>query len=174
VSTTQAHRHLDSADIAPPAPGDLRLEPLDDGAVQHRGQRGPTFDLAAFVVALERHDVAYLLARYAPDGDIRVVDPDSPPPTGRTISGSRAIRSWLDGFDAPGIEVSQLVDGGDRIAFTERWSRRDGKAVVATSTAQLRDGRITSQHTVLVWARPTVDPIDGWTRVSEGLFTKTD
>jgi ketosteroid isomerase-like protein len=150
-----------------------RPRDLDPGEGRVLGRRRATFDLAAYVAALERRDLVHQLACYAPDATVCVVDPDSPPPGARTIAGTPAIRAWLDGFDAPGVEITHVVDGGDRVALTGRWRRRDGTAVVATSTAELRDGLITAQHTVLVWARPRVDPVDGWTRVSEGLWTRT-
>jgi hypothetical protein len=160
VSTTQAHR-LDPGDAARPAHGELPSEPLVQGAGRGRGRRSP-FDLAAFVLALEHHDLAYQLARYAPDALIRVVDPDSPPPVARTIVGSRAIRSWLES-SALGIKVVQLVDGGDRVAFTEHWSERDGTAVEATSTAEIDHGVITVQHT-----RSSPGPVPRSTRSTGG------
>ena len=160
--------------LAWPAPGDLRLDPLVHGVGRVPGQRMPRFDLAAFAGAVEHQDVAYVLACYAPGTDIRIVDPDNPPPAARLVCGSRAIRSWLDRSDASGVAVTHVVDGGDRVAFTACWSRSDRTAVVATGTAELTDGLITLQHTSLAWARAVVGPIDGWTRVSQDLFTKTD
>ena len=111
----------------------------------------PSFDLAAFVGAVEDHDVDYQLSRYAPDADIRVVDLDDPPPAARTIRGSQALWSWLDHADALGVEVTRRLDGGDRVAYTEHWRRTDGTDVVSTSTAELADGLITTQHTILAW-----------------------
>ncbi len=154
--------------------GSLRLDPLVHGRGRVPGRRTRTFDLEAFADALESHDITYQLACYALDARISIVDPDSPPPAARTVRGRPAIRSWLDSPDAIGVEVTSLVDGGDRVAFTERWQRRGGTAVLATSTAELEHGLITSQHTILAWAREPLGPADGWTRVSQGLWTTVD
>jgi hypothetical protein len=153
---------------------ELRLDPLLHGRGRVPGQRRRMFDLVTYAAARRRHDVAYQLACYAVDAEIRVDGPDSPPPAGRTIRGGRAITAWLEGSDALDVEVTDLVDGGDRVAFTESWQRRDGTAVVATSTLELGDGRITAQHTVLAWTRQAVDPVGGWTRVSNDLWTTAD
>jgi hypothetical protein len=153
---------------------ELRLDPLVHGRSRVPGRRRPVFDVAAFVRAREHRDIDYQLSCYAPDAEIRAVDPDSPPLAPRSIRGDQAIRSWLDGSDARGVEVSCLVDGGDRLALTERWQQPDGTVVVATSTAEVRAGRIASQHTVLAWAREPLDALDGWTRLSTDLWTKAD
>lgn len=153
---------------------ELRLDPIRHGRGRVPGQARRVFDLATFVTARRRRDVAYQLACYAVDAEIRVVGPDNPPPTGRTIRGTRAITAWLEGADALGVDVTDLVDGGDRVAFTESWQQRDGTAVVATSTLELADGRITAQHTLLAWTRQAVEVADGWTRVSKDLWTTAD
>ena len=56
------------------------------------GQLRPLFDLPDFVSALERRDVDHALACSASDADVCVVDPNSPPPAARTMSGSPRIR----------------------------------------------------------------------------------
>jgi hypothetical protein len=117
-------------------------------------RRAEAFDLAAFGRALAQRDIARQLACYAPDADIRVVDPDNPPSAPRTVSGTHAISSWLmdcAGFD---VDVTHLVDGGDRVAFTQGWHQPDGVAVVSTSTAELWDELIRTQHTILGWGPP--------------------
>jgi hypothetical protein len=174
VSTTRTPHSEGSGRSTRPADRELRLDPLLHGTGRVPGQQRPMFDLAAFAGALEHHDVAYQLGCYAVDADIRVVDPDSPPPEARTVRGRQAIGSWLHGSDAFGVEVTHLVDGGDRFAFTARWERRDGTAVVATSTAELSAGLIATQHTILAWSREPLGPVDGWTRLSKELWTRAD
>jgi ketosteroid isomerase-like protein len=174
VSASEAPRNRNPDDAVEQFGGELRLDPLVHGTSRVPGQQRPAFDLAAFVASLEHHDVDDQLACYAPDAEIRVVDPDSPSLEARTMGGGAAIRSWLDSSGAPSVEVVDVVDGGDRVAFTERWQQPDGTAVVATSTAELRDGLITTQHTVLARAHESVDLVDGWTRVSNDLWTKSD
>jgi hypothetical protein len=69
------------------------------------------------------------------------------------VQGTQAIHAWL--LDAStrdlDLHVTHLVDGGDRIAFTQCWHHQDGTEVMATSTAELQNGLITTQHTILVW-----------------------
>ena len=49
--------------------------------------------------------------------------------------------------------VVDLVDGEDRVAFTELRRYRDGTQEMATSTAELDNGLISWQHTIVVWDR---------------------
>jgi hypothetical protein len=134
---------------------DIALNPRTHGRSRVPGRTAPQFDLDAFSRALERRDAAYQLSCYAPDADIRIVDPDNPPLAPRVVRGAGAIRTWL----AAGLvreldlHVTHLVDGGDRVAFTTRWRYQDAVEGQATSTAELQDGLITSQHTILVWGQ---------------------
>jgi hypothetical protein len=143
----------DTAQVSHQVVHELRLNPRLHGKSRVPGQTMPAFDLHAFTQALEHRDVDYQLARYAPDADIRVVDPDHPPATPQTVQGTQAIHAWL--LDAStrdlDLHVTHLVDGGDRIAFTQCWHHQDGTEVMATSTAELQNGLITTQHTILVW-----------------------
>ena len=138
--------------------GDIREsrhDPRVGGVHRLRSQRPPTFDLGAFGDALVRRDLAYQLAQYAIDADIRVVDPDHPPTAPRILRGTLAIHSWLHQIDALDldVEVTHLVDGGDRFAFNQRWRDVSGASVVAVSTAELQDALITTQHTIVTWIR---------------------
>lgn len=68
------------------------------------------------------------------------------------MTGTQAISAWLHesaSSNGPSV-VSHLVDGGDRVAFTRLWHDVDGTTAVAVNTAELRDGLITTQHTILV------------------------
>ena len=114
-----------------------------------------SFDLQGFREAVERRDLAYQLARYAADADIRIVDPDHPPSEPRLLRGTSDILTWLVDAEAANldVEVTNLIDGGDRFAFTQQWRTADGTAVVAVSTAELQDGLIATQHSILAWVR---------------------
>jgi hypothetical protein len=134
---------------------ELRLNPRLHGKSRVPGQQAPSFDLNAFSRALEQRDVDYQLTRYAPDADIRIVDPNNPPAAPRTVSGAPAIHAWLLDASARDLDlrVTHLVDGGDRVAFTQCWHHDDGTEVVSTSTAELHNGSITTQHTIVAWRR---------------------
>ena len=131
----------------------LNLRARGTGRVPDR--RARQFHLDAFAQALERRDLDHQLAQYAPGADIRVVDPDHPPVAPRMVRGATALHAWLLECRVGDLdpEVTHLVDGGDRVAFTQRWHDREGAGVVATSTAELEDGLITTQHTNVVWGQ---------------------
>lgn len=81
------------------------------------------------------------------------VDPDNPPATPRRVSGRPPIRDCIISTISHDLDlhVTHLVDGGDRVAFTGQSHYQDGTQAVTTSTAELRLGLITAQHTILVW-----------------------
>ena len=124
------------------------------GATARDGAPGRTaaaFDLQAFSQALTDRDLDYQLTCYAADADIRIVDAGNPLAAPSLVHGTTAILVWLRDFAAGalGPEVTHVVDGGDRVAVTERWHHHDGTVVQATSTAELSGGLITVQHTIL-------------------------
>jgi hypothetical protein len=132
---------------------ELRLNPRTHGMGRVPGRRAAAFDLDGFSYALADRDLDYQISRYATNADIRVVDPDNPPASPLLLHGTADIRRWLWDSDADtrDVEVTHVVDGGDRVAFSGRWHQRDGTAVLATSAAELTDGLITLQHTILAW-----------------------
>jgi hypothetical protein len=133
-------------------PAELRLNPRTHGRGRVPGPKMTGFNLVAFGQAMEDRDLDYQVARYAPDADVRIVDPDNPPSAPQRLQGRAAIHAWLLHVSTrdPGLQVTHLVDGGDRIAFTERWHLQDGTAVLATSTAEIEAGLITMRQTILV------------------------
>lgn len=129
---------------------ELRLVPGTRRPGRARPPTAPIFDLVAFGRALAVGDAADLLGHYATDADLRVMADEQPPVPVLVLCGRETIASWMARSDWPDLdrEVFHLVDGGDRIAFTQRWSHVDGTATCLTSTAELRDGLITVQHTI--------------------------
>jgi hypothetical protein len=115
------------------------------------GQEEARFDLDAFTEAMERRDIDYQVANYASDADIRIVGPDNPPSAPRIVNGSEAIRDWLRASTAHTLDllVTNLVDGGNRVAFTEQSRHEDGTDLVASSTADVAEGLINIQRTIL-------------------------
>ena len=113
------------------------------------------FDLTAFGRAIERGDLGYLITAYAEDAEVRLTDPDTPPMAPRVLRGRRAIAHWLEAETRADCShrVVRLVDGRDRVAYTEERQHVDGTHEIAASTAELHNGMIGLQHTVLVWDR---------------------
>lgn len=141
--------------------GHHRLTEVGLDAVPGRGrvpgQRPGRFDLPAFARALEERDLDYQLDQYAAAAEVHLVDPDNPPTAPQTVRGRPAIRAWLLHARTRDLDlrVTHLVDGGDRVAFTEHWHHSDGTAATASSTADIESGLITMRHMILVWdSRP--------------------
>jgi len=151
TSQTPPHRNTDSSGRA--LIQDSRLSPQSHGHRRDPGQGTRGFDLDAFSQAIEERDIDYQLAHYAADADIRIVNPDNPPAAPQTLFGTPAIHTWLLNSNARdlNLRVTHLIDGGDRVAFTKRCHDQDGRETVAINTAEVDDGRITTQHTIVVW-----------------------
>ncbi|WP_375431853.1 nuclear transport factor 2 family protein [uncultured Friedmanniella sp.] len=132
---------------------ELLLDPRVHGRSRVPGPKTTGFHLGTFAAALEDRDIGYQSSRYALDADVRIVDPDNPPSAPQTVHGRPAIHAWLLHARTRDLDlhVTRLIDGGNRVAFTELWHHRDGTAVVATSTAEIEAGLIIRRHTVLVW-----------------------
>lgn len=153
MTTSQIPINGHPAAADPHTPRRIRLNPRIAGKSRVPGQEAAAFDLHAFSRALEQHDVDYQLAHYAADADIRIVDPDNPPAAPRTLAGKPAIHAWMVDSITHDLDlhVTHLVDGGDRVAFTERSHYQDGTQALTTSTAELEHGLMTTQYTILVW-----------------------
>jgi len=111
------------------------------------------FDLTTFARSLLRADLDLQIAAYADGAELRIVNPDNPPRLPRTLRGKSEIEAWLRSEPAQRVvvQVSNLIEDGERIAFTEVRRYSDGGHEIAASTAELYDGLITRQLTILVW-----------------------
>ncbi|HSU36029.1 MAG TPA: hypothetical protein VLJ88_10245 [Propionibacteriaceae bacterium] len=100
-----------------------------------------------------RADLDLQIAAYAEGAELRIVNPDNPPRLPRMLRGKSEIEAWLRGEPAQRVvvQVSNLIEDGERIAFTEVRRYSDGGYEIAASTADLYDGLITRQLTILVW-----------------------
>lgn len=114
---------------------------------------GMPFDLAVWWQAIESRDSAAQIPLYAEDAVVTVVNPDHPPRAPIVFRSRKAIASWIE--DICGLNMTHrvvdVVDGGDRISFTEEGRYRDGAQVWSMSTVFLKDGFIARQRAVLVW-----------------------
>ncbi|MER5350854.1 nuclear transport factor 2 family protein [Kitasatospora sp. NPDC002551] len=111
------------------------------------------FDVRALREGIERADARALLALYADDAELRVVDRKTQPSHPLVMHGRDEIGAMLD--DLYGREMShtleQVVVQEDRLAFLESCRYPDGVRVLVSSTAALRDGRIVDQTSVQAW-----------------------
>jgi ketosteroid isomerase-like protein len=113
------------------------------------------FDLKAFGRAIESQDTDTQLAAYADDAVLTVIDPDNPPSSPHLVSGKDAISTWLRGSCESNTvqRTARMIDGAGQIAYTVEQLNLDGTHEIATSMADISDGLITAQQTVLVWDR---------------------
>ena len=130
-----------------------QLHPRIRGRSRVPGPKLARFNLLDFAQALEERDIDYQARHYAFDAEMRIVDPDNPPSAPQLVHGRPAIHAWLLHASTRdlGLRATHLVDGGDRVALTERWHHHDGTTVLATSTAEIDNALITMRHTILVW-----------------------
>ncbi|MFI9327420.1 nuclear transport factor 2 family protein [Kitasatospora sp. NPDC052868] len=113
----------------------------------------PAFDTRALREGIGRGDAEALLALYAEDAELRMVDRTTQPSHPLVVHGRAAIGALLS--DAYGRETThrleQVVLQDDHVAFLESCRYPDGIRVLVSSIADLRDGRIVDQTSVQAW-----------------------
>ncbi|MBD0674957.1 nuclear transport factor 2 family protein [Streptomyces sp. CBMA156] len=111
------------------------------------------FDTRALREGIERRDAETLLALYAEDAELRMVDRRTQPSHPLVMHGREEIGAMLD--DIYGREMThkleQVVVQGDHAAFLESCRYPDGVRVLMSSMAGLRDGRIVDQTSLQAW-----------------------
>lgn len=111
------------------------------------------FDTDALRRGIEQQDAATLTALYADDAEIRMIDRRTQPSHPMVMHGRSSIHGML--ADVYGRRMShkleQVVVDGDHLAFMESCVYPDGTRVLATSMADLRDGRIVDQTSIQAW-----------------------
>ncbi len=124
---------------------------------------GRHFDLTEFRRAIDASDAESWIAAYADWAEVELIDPDNPPSSPHVLKGKDAIADWVRGNCRRYVrqQVVRAIDGADRIAYTVSRVQRDGSHEIASSTAELRDGLVAEQHTILVR-----DPANGRSRTN--------
>lgn len=111
------------------------------------------FDREALRRGIEQRDPKALAALYDENADLRMVDRQAQPSHPKELHGRKAIGELLD--DVYGRDMShtleQCVVEGDHLAFMESCRYPDGVRVLASSVADLRDGRIVDQTMIQAW-----------------------
>jgi len=103
--------------------------------------------------AIEARDTDGILAWYADDATLTILDRDHPPAAPTVYSGLDAIRGYFADVCGRNIrhEVRDIVATADGLAFTQHCAYPDGTAVVCVTVARTSGGRIQSQTAVQVW-----------------------
>jgi ketosteroid isomerase-like protein len=110
-------------------------------------------DADALRRAFSHRDTEALLALYADDATVEVVDHLNPPSAPRVIRGREQLRAHLD--DVFARDMTHTVDiaatAPDALGYVLRCTYADGTKVVCAATAELRDGRIAREVGVQAW-----------------------
>lgn len=116
-------------------------------------ETGTAFDLDRLRRAVEERDAAALLAMYAPDAEVRIVDHLSQPKAPKVLHDRAEIGAWLEDVCARPMRhaVERAVATGDGGAFTEVCHYPDGTNVMAATVFGLSGGRITDQTLIQAW-----------------------
>jgi hypothetical protein len=127
------------------------------------------FDLMEFSRAIDASDAETQIAAYADCAEVEVIGPDNPPSSPHVVKGKNAIADWVRSNCQRNVaqRVIRTIDGDGGIAYTVAQVQQDGTQEIAMSTAELRDGLVTQQQTILVR-----DLRNGQSRVSEPYLSE--
>jgi len=122
--------------------------------VSEQREKAPgTLDLEALRRAIEGRDAEALIALYADDAELRVVNKDTPPSRPLVMRGRDEISAYLR--DVCSREMAHRLEdpvvGVGRVAFNEACEYPDGTRVLAAATLEVRGGRIRRQVNVEAW-----------------------
>ena len=112
-----------------------------------------TLDFGALRRAIEGRDAEALVGFYADDAQIRTVNKNATPSSPQVLRGKQEIARYLR--DVCGREMAHRVEdevvGESRIAFNEACEYPDGLKVLAATTLEVREGKISRQVNVEAW-----------------------
>ncbi len=110
-------------------------------------------DFEALRRADEHRDVEALTGFYAEDAEVCLISKDNPPSSPFELRGKEQISEFLRDVCGRDIEsrIENEVVGEDRIAFNVACEYPDSNKVLAATTLDVRDGRISRQVTVEAW-----------------------
>ncbi|MER6329391.1 nuclear transport factor 2 family protein [Streptomyces sp. NPDC014983] len=114
---------------------------------------GSGFDTETLRRGIEGNTGNTLLALYADDAEIRIVDRNTQPSHPKILHGRGEIAEMLDDVYRRDMihKLERCVVQGDHAAFTESCQYGDGTRVLAESMITLRDGKIAEQILIQAW-----------------------
>ena len=116
-------------------------------------QMAAGLDFEAMRRAIEESDYDALVALYADDAELRMVNKNSTPSSPMVLRGKEEISEMLR--DVCGRAMTHHVEGEvigeNRVAFNEACEYPDGTKVLGATTLDLRDGMIVRQTNVEAW-----------------------
>ncbi|HUK71974.1 MAG TPA: nuclear transport factor 2 family protein [Streptosporangiaceae bacterium] len=110
-------------------------------------------DIERLRTAIEARDASRVVAWYAEDATLTILDRDHPPSAPAVYRGLHAIRDYYQDICGRNIhhEVRDAVATAEGLAFTQHCSYPDGTAVLCATVARTRNGKIHRQTAVQVW-----------------------
>jgi hypothetical protein len=112
-----------------------------------------SFDTDALKRSIEERDADALVALYADDAEVSVVDQANPPSNPLRLKGRDAIAEWVQDVTSRDMthEVADLVGNDERVSYSIRCRYPDGSKVLCMTTLELSDGRIARQSGIQAW-----------------------
>ena len=103
--------------------------------------------------AIEGRDAKALIALYADDALVRIIDHDNPPSKPRELKGRQTIAAFYDDLcgRAMSHHVNSAVANGEALSFTQTCTYPDGAKVCCAAMLNLKDGKIVRQMSVQAW-----------------------
>jgi hypothetical protein len=112
-----------------------------------------SFDVDALRGAYATRDAAGLLALYADDATVEIVDALNPPSNPRRLVGRDALRAHFDDVFARDMthELDIVAATTDALGYSLRCTYAGGMKVVCGGTSVVRDGLIVRELAVQAW-----------------------
>jgi hypothetical protein len=116
-------------------------------------QMTPSLDFEAMRHAIEESDYDALVAFYADDAEMRMVNKNATPSSPMVLRGKKEISEMLRDVCGRAMthHVEDEVVGENRVAFNEACEYPDGTRVLGATTLELRDGMILRQTNIEAW-----------------------
>ncbi len=112
-----------------------------------------TFSSGTLRRGIEERDASTLLALYAEDAELRIVDRTHPPSSPLILLGRTAIGRHLEEVSSRDMThaLTHTVVGDGSVAYVEECRYPDGSRVLCTAVLDLADGMIVRQIGVQAW-----------------------
>jgi ketosteroid isomerase-like protein len=112
-----------------------------------------TFDAEALRRGIEERDASRLLALYAEDAELHVVDRNDQPSHPKVIRGRTAIGEYFADVCGRDMthQIRRLVVSENNAAFVQACRYPSGAQVLCIAVLDLKDGLITRQSGVQAW-----------------------
>lgn len=112
-----------------------------------------TASVAALKHAIESRNADGLIALYADDAVMRIIDHDNPPSHPRELKGKPSIAAYYE--DLCGRAMSHHIDSAiasdDALSFVQMCTYPDGGKVLCAAMLDLKNGKIIRQTAVQAW-----------------------